>query len=71
MQGAQHTNSHVLMHREGYEPYWHGPTLVKMFDRQEDVTITLARHRAFDLGFSKDHAARLNAALDFARLVDD
>lgn len=69
--GAQHTNTHVLMHREGYEPYLHGQMEVKMFETQEEVTVTLARHKAFDLGFSSLHATKLNEALDFARLMED
>ncbi|WP_206997773.1 hypothetical protein [Trinickia mobilis] len=71
MQGAQHMNDFVLMHREGYEPFLHGRLEVKMFTSQEEVEVTIARHRAFDLGFSEEQADTLNEHLRFARLMDD
>ena len=71
MTGAQHMNEFVLMHREGYEPYLHGRLEVKMFTTTEEVDVTIARHKAYDLGFSKDQAVTLNKHLNFARLMPD
>ncbi|WP_271411979.1 hypothetical protein [Pseudomonas sp. Q1-7] len=70
MTGAQHMNEFVLMHREGYEPFRHGLLEVKMFSTVEEVEVTIARHKAFDLGFSVEHAVTLNKYLKFARLMD-
>jgi hypothetical protein len=69
--GAQHMNDFVLMHREGYEPFLHGPLEIKMFTTDEEVAVTIARHKAFDLGFSVKQAATLNKHLKFARLMDN
>lgn len=70
LKGAQHMNEYVLMHREGYEPFLHGRLEIKMFSTIEEVDVTIARHKAFDLGFSAEHAAKLNSHLQFARLMD-
>lgn len=71
MTGAQHMNDFVLMHREGYEPYLHGSKEIKMFTTTEEVEVTIARHKAFDLGFTKAQAVVLNKHLKFARLIPD
>jgi len=71
MTGAQHMNDFVLMHREGYEPYMHGSREIKMFTTPEEVEVTIARHKAFDLGFTKEQSTILNKHLKFARLIPD
>ncbi len=66
--GAQHNNNMVLMHREGFEPFHYGKLLVKDFTSQEEVSATIELRRDFDLGYSAQHADKLNTHLIFARL---